>query len=123
MELENNDLGIGAVVQIGYRSGNYISPEFIQTYMQDNFFPDWPPENITYQVLMIDSIKAGMDAYTHTFIDGEDAWVRIGLGSYGNTTFAYSVCYKGAESSVANAAIKSLLQSIRIATQNLQIEG
>ena len=72
---------------------------------------------------MADTIKAGVDAYTHTFIDSEDAWVRIGIGQVGTTTFTYSVCYKGDESSVANAAIKNLLQSIQVSGQPLQIEN
>lgn len=123
LELENNDLKIGAQITVGYRNGDYLTPEYLQSYMDSNFFMGWPPENITYQVLMADTIKAGVDAYTHTFIDSEDAWVRIGIGQVGTTTFTYSVCYKGDESSVANAAIKNLLQSIQVSGQPLQIEN
>lgn len=123
MELENEDLQIGAQITVGYRNGDYLTPEYIQAYLDSNFFVGWPPENITYSVLMADTIKAGVDAYTHTFIDSEDAWVRIGVGQLGTTTFTYSVCYKGDESSVANAAILNLLQSIQVSGQNIQIEN
>lgn len=123
IELENNDLHIGAQITVGYRNGDYLTPEYLQSYMDSNFFVGWPPENIKYSVLMADTIKAGVDAYTHTFIDSEDAWVRIGVGQLGTTTFTYQVCYKGDENSVANAAIMNLLQSIQISGQPIQIEN
>lgn len=66
--------------------------------MTDNFFNGWPPDSITYSVLMNSETKTGMDAYTHTFIDSEDAWVRVGMLCYGNSTITYTACYKGDES-------------------------
>lgn len=123
VELENSDLGIGAQIQVGYRDGDYLVVDYIQDYMMDNFFVGWPPENITYQVIMNGETKTGVDAYTHTFIDSQDAWVRIGMLCYGNSTVTYTACYIGNESSVANKAIKDLIEQIEIGGTNVQIEG
>lgn len=72
---------------------------------------------------MNEDIKTGMDAYTHTFIDSKDAWVRLGMLCYGNSTITYTACYIGDENSVKNNAIKSLIESIEIGSVPVQIEG
>ena len=98
IELENESLKIGAKIHVGYRDGGYFVTDYLQDYMSENFFKDWPPENITYRVIMNEDMKTGVNAYTHTFIDSEDAYVFVGMLNFGNTTLVYSCCYKGEES-------------------------
>lgn len=123
VELENEDLGIGVQIQVGYRDADYLVVDYIQDYMTDNFFNGWPPDNIKYQVIMNGEVKTGVDAYTHTFIDSKDAWVRVGMLCYGNSTVTYTACYIGDENSVANKAVKDLIESIEVNGTSVQIEG
>lgn len=123
LELENSELEIGVQITVGYRDSEYLVVDYIKDYMTDSFFADWPPDKIVYQVIMNEDIKTGMDAYTHTFIDSKDAWVRLGMLCYGNSTITYTACYIGEENSVKNNAIKSLIESIEIGSVPVQIEG
>lgn len=123
IELENESLKIGAKIHVGYRDGGYFVTDYLQDYMSENFFKDWPPENITYRVIMNEDVKTGVNAYTHTFIDSEDAYAFVGMLNFGNTTLVYSCCYRGEESQVNNEAIEALIESIEIGGVPVQIEG
>ena len=123
VEFESPDLGISVQVAVGELTGDALKVDVIKDYMQTTFFADWPPDDITYRTVMCNGYQVGINAYTHTFIDSDDAYVYIGMLNRGTTSVCYTACYKGDESVTKNSAIENLLQSMQISTFNISIEN
>lgn len=123
VEFENPELEVSVQVAVGELTDTALKVDVIKDYMQTAFFADWPPDNITYRTIMCNDYQVGVNAYTHTFIDSDDAYVYIGMLNRGTTSICYTACYKGSESVTKNSAIENLLQSMQISTFNISIEN
>ena len=90
--------------------------------MNNTFFSELPPENISYSTIFINGTEFGWDASSHTFIDSEDARLKCGLVGYSDQSLQYFFVYKGENDAAKNEVILSLLQTIRAWTNVLSIK-
>lgn len=120
LELEHSS-GISGTIKAGM-----IKEMFPREPMQEEifapFFEELPPDTVKYSKLFLDDNWFGLQAMTPTFIDSEEAYLRMGMLGIGEQCFTYSFVYKGKPDAGKDEIVLSLLNTIEMFDQNLRVE-
>ena len=111
-------------------SGKITAGEIRELYpretMQDEvftqFFAELPPDTVKYSKLFLDDNWWGLQAMSPTFIDSEDAFLRVGMAGIGEQCFTYSFVYKGKQDAGKDEVILTLLKTMKLFGQTLRVE-
>lgn len=112
IELEHPS-GISGTIKVG--SQHFIkTPEQLREEVFLPLFEEMPASNIVYSNITVGGSKFGAQAKSPTLIDGEDAFVRLGLIASGNNCVVFTFVYRGANDFAKDESITSLLNTISI---------
>lgn len=120
VEMEHSS-GISGTIKVGYVQ-DLVPMETFQADVFSPLFEGHPAGNIIYSKLFLGDQNWGMDARTDTRIDEEPGYLRVGMLALGDTSFTYTFVYKGAQDSVKDEAVLSLLRTIEMLGQPLSVE-
>ena len=120
LELEHAS-GISGTIKAGM-----IKEMFPRESMQEEvfapFFEELPPDTVKYSKLFLDDNWWGLQAMTPTFIDSEEAYLRMGMLGIGDQCFTYSFVYKGKPDVGKDEVILTLLKTVKLSEQTLRVE-
>lgn len=120
LELEHSS-GISGIIKAG--AIKEIHPrETLQDEVFAPFFAELPPDTVIYSKLFLDDNWWGLQAMTSTFIDSEDAYLRMGMAGIGEQCFTYSFVYKGKQDAGKDEVILTLLKTVKLFGQTLRVE-
>lgn len=123
IDLYHSGSKISGIIKVGNRDKTQKSPQISE--IKDTiieFFNSMPQTTVQTSKIYTNETWAGTDAVAKTFIDEEDAQIRCGMFSLGDTNITYFFSYKGQPDSGKDELVLTLLQTMTIFGQPLRIE-
>lgn len=110
-ELEHSN-GISAIFKVG-SVRNLYDKNKLQEDVLSPFLKELPPDTVVYNNIFINDVMWGVQATTGTFIDSEQANLRIGVIGFAERSMVYMFCYRGEKDELKEEAITSLLNTMK----------
>ena len=120
LQLEHSS-GISGVIKAGHIR-DVTDRDTMKEEVFQPFLAELPPDTVKYSKLFLDENWWGLQAMTPTFIDEEEAFLRVGMVGMGEQCFTYTFVYKGKQSAEKDETVLTLLKTVKLFNQNLRIE-
>lgn len=121
LNLEHSS-GISATVKVASFDQATLSAEQLQSDVLEQWFINVPKGNITYTKIFVNNSEFGVQAVTPTMISSENAVLRCGMLGYQNYAVTYIIVYRGEQDMTKEESIVSLLNTIKIMNNPINIE-
>lgn len=121
LELSHSS-GIAGTITVGSLSRD--AQKFLVTDLQpymDELLKELPIDSKRPSKLFLNDTQFGVDNISHTYIDQEDAMLRLGLLGYGDVSIQYVFVYKGEQDSAKDETIISLMSTVKVWNNQLSI--
>ncbi len=117
--------GITGTILVSKYDGTPIpSADLMNNVLMPMFNNDLSPEQVKkakFQEIFIGNKTSGVQATVPIMIDSENAFLRVGLTSFGGSSLLYVFVYRSEQDTVKDESIRSVIKSITIAGQSLNV--